>query len=71
MACSINIYQFTVQALSTNANINFGATYHNSHNANSSIIGGNVNFGDGCVNSFTNITLGKISASNINTAQDS
>ncbi|MFK9090810.1 spore germination protein [Bacillus salipaludis] len=71
MACSINIGQFKVQALSNNANINFGATTHNSHTANSSIIGGNFNFGDGCLNTFTNINRGKITVSNENSAKDS
>ncbi|MGG3467478.1 spore germination protein [Neobacillus pocheonensis] len=71
MACSINIGQFKVQTLTRNANINFGATTQNSHTANSIAIGGNYNFGDGCLNSFTSINNGKMTVPNQNTAQDS
>ncbi|MEH7332046.1 spore germination protein [Neobacillus drentensis] len=71
MAGSINIGQFKVRTLINNANINFGATYQNSHTANSTIIGGNFNFGDGCLNSFTNINSGKIKVSNVNSGEDS
>ncbi len=46
MECSIQIGQFTVHSLSNNANINFQATYQNSHTANSKIQGGCYNFGD-------------------------
>lgn len=47
MECSISIGTFTVHSLSNNANINFQATYQNSHTANSKNIGGCYNFGDG------------------------
>ncbi|NRD78961.1 spore germination protein [Bacillus sp. BRMEA1] len=71
MSFQINIFQFKVHSLTNNANINFGPTYQNSHTANSSIIGGNFNFGDGCISSFANINGGKIKISNKNTSQDS
>ncbi|MEH7353741.1 spore germination protein [Neobacillus drentensis] len=60
LACSININNFKVNSVSKNANINFGGTVQNSHTANSSIIGGNFNFGDGCIISSKSINLGKI-----------
>jgi hypothetical protein len=46
MECSINIGSFVVNSVSNNANINFESTYQNSHTANSSFIGGCMNFGD-------------------------
>ncbi|MCM3729624.1 spore germination protein [Neobacillus cucumis] len=42
----INITNFIVDNLSNNANINYGPTYQNSHTANSTIIGSNINIGD-------------------------
>ena len=71
MAYSINIRQFKVQTLTNNSNINFGATYQNSHTANTIAIGGNYNFGDGCLNPFININKGKMTVPNKKTAQDS
>ena len=46
MQSFINITNFSVDNLSTNANINFGPTYQNSHTANFTIIGSNINIGD-------------------------
>ncbi|MFB6467041.1 spore germination protein [Cytobacillus sp. Hz8] len=60
MGNSINISQFKVRSLTNNANINFGVTYQNSHTSNNVIIGGNFNFGDACLNSFTNINFTKV-----------
>jgi hypothetical protein len=57
MECSINISHFIVNSLTNNANINFGPTYQNSHTANSTIIGSNNYFGDGCSNKSKTVTL--------------
>jgi hypothetical protein len=46
MESYIHITHFTVDNLSTNANINFGPTYQNSHTANFTVIGSNINIGD-------------------------
>ncbi len=60
MAFSFNIKNFVVNSIANNANIDFGPVYQNSHTANSTIIGGNFNFGDGCIISNKSINFGKI-----------
>lgn len=67
MANSIRINNFVVNSLTNNANINFGGTVQNSHTANSSIIGANYSFGDGCMILSKSINLGTIK----NTSSDS
>lgn len=46
MPFQINVFNFKVNSLSHNANIDVGPTVHNSHTANSKWVGSNMALGD-------------------------
>ncbi|RLQ95397.1 spore germination protein [Falsibacillus albus] len=46
MPFQINVFNIKTNGLANNANINLGATVHNSHTANSKWIGATFGFGD-------------------------
>ncbi|WP_042355395.1 spore germination protein [Bacillus rubiinfantis] len=63
MPFQINIFNVKTNAINNNGNIDFGPIIHNSHTANTKLIGTNMAFGDlspatsGQINNYTDIDI--------------